>query len=181
MEAPSDDRALGRLAWAQCGEERLEGDARKYTARRHPSGCPRGQRASAVLEKLTPVCLPAETEGPASLLAGSERVRWAQTAHFAGSSGDFRMNRNLPPYLWIGAPSSPGAKSLAWDLSSAGLGGSVCHRTTPHAPTWRRPAFLLPRLVHVPPHASDHAHVSETLRHQGLCPKVLRDGGGMTG
>ena len=59
-----DDQALGGLAWAQYGEEQLGGDARKDTAGHHPSGCPQGQRASAVLEKLTPSVLLQRLRGP---------------------------------------------------------------------------------------------------------------------
>lgn len=73
-----DDQALGGLAWAQYGEEQLGGDARKDTAVRHPSGCPQGQRASAVLEKLTPSVLLQRLRAlPAFSLAvnGSDRHR----------------------------------------------------------------------------------------------------------
>ena len=83
----------------------------KGMPRTRPDATPQGVHGAKDLRcpgETNPECPPAEPEGPAGLLTGgSEPVRRAQMAHFAGGSGDFRMNRNLSPHLRIPAPSSP--------------------------------------------------------------------------
>lgn len=102
--------------WAGCAGPSVGRSGWKGMPRTRPNATPQGVHGAKDLRcsgETNPAYPPAEPEGPAGLLiGGSEPVRRAETAHFAGGSGDFRMNRNLSPRLWIPAPSSPGYTAL---------------------------------------------------------------------